>query len=94
VTLSDAALVFLKRHIELPMQAVLDTPVAAPGFGESTRREVLAENVAARAYCSTISRGAEGGGAARCYRRSRAARRRRAALSCFRSALSRRSSTR
>ena len=47
VAFADAALVFLKRHIELPVQTVLDSPVAAHRLGEATRREVLAENVVA-----------------------------------------------
>ena len=45
VSLADAALVFLKRHVELPMQTVLDRPVAAHGGGESAGRHVLAQDV-------------------------------------------------
>src|SRR3984957_3514749 len=45
MTFSDAALVFLKRHIELPMQAVLNSPMAAHGFGKATRGKILAEDI-------------------------------------------------
>ena len=44
---ADAALVFLERHVELPVQIVFDTPVAAHRLGESSRRDVLAKNVVA-----------------------------------------------
>src|SRR5690606_6991107 len=45
VPLAHAGLILSKRHVELPMQAVLDRPVAANGFGEPFRGDVLAENV-------------------------------------------------
>ncbi len=48
VAFADAALVFLKRHVELPVQTVLDPPVAAHRRRRSVwRREVLAEDVVA-----------------------------------------------
>ena len=47
MALTDAALVFLKCDIELPMQTVLDTPVATHRVGEAARRDELAEDVVA-----------------------------------------------
>ena len=47
VALAEAALIFLKRDVELPMQTVLNAPVAAHGRGETMRRQVLVENVVA-----------------------------------------------
>jgi len=44
---TDPALVFLKRNIQLPMQPILDAPVAARSFREASRREVFAEDVIA-----------------------------------------------
>ena len=63
VTLANAALVFLKGDIELPMQTVLDAPVAAHRVGETTGRDELAQDVVAvftdspfhRAECSLMA---------------------------------------
>jgi hypothetical protein len=35
MALPDATLIFLKSHIELPMQPVLDTPMTAYRFGKA-----------------------------------------------------------
>ena len=45
VTFAETGLVFLKRHVQLPMQLVLDAPVTADGFGEAAGSELLAEDV-------------------------------------------------
>ncbi len=45
VAQADPALVFLKRDIQLPMQTVLDAPMAADRIRESPRRDVLAKDV-------------------------------------------------
>lgn len=41
----SAALVFLKRHVELPVQTILDRPMVAYRFGKTASRKVLTENV-------------------------------------------------
>lgn len=41
---SQAGLIFLQGHVELPMEAVLDRPVAADGGGELPRGELLAHD--------------------------------------------------
>ncbi len=43
VAFAEAGLVFLKRHVQLPMQLVLDAPVTANGFGERLRRTASAK---------------------------------------------------
>lgn len=47
VTFADAALVFAERHVELPVQAVFDTPVTACGFGEAAAGKIASENIIA-----------------------------------------------
>ena len=45
VAFAEAGLVFLKRHVQLPMQLVLDAPVTANSFGEAAGGELFAEDV-------------------------------------------------
>ena len=44
---TNPASVFLKRHVELPVQTVLNAPAVAHRFGKAASREIPAENVAA-----------------------------------------------
>lgn len=46
-TFADAALLFAERHIQLPVQAIFDPPMAANGGGEATGRQIQAENIVA-----------------------------------------------
>ncbi len=48
VSCAEAALVFLKRHVQLPMQLVLDAPVTANRFGKAAGGELLAQDVVPR----------------------------------------------
>src|SRR3972149_6558625 len=45
VSLPNSRLVFAKCYIELPMQAILDRPVAADGIRELARRPLFAQDV-------------------------------------------------
>ena len=47
VPLANAALVFLERHIQLPVTAILDRPMTANRFPKSARCQGLAQNVIA-----------------------------------------------
>ncbi len=47
MTFTNPALVFLKRHVELPVQTVLNAPVVAHCLGKAASREIPAENVVA-----------------------------------------------
>ena len=45
VTFAEAGLIFLERHVELPMQLVLDAPVTANGLGEAAGGQLFTEDV-------------------------------------------------
>ena len=47
MTFANTALVFLKRHVELPVQMVLNAPVVTHHLGKAASREIPAENVVA-----------------------------------------------
>ena len=48
VTFAQVGLIFLERHIELPMPFVLDRPVAANGLSEAACGEFAAEDIVTR----------------------------------------------
>ena len=51
MSLADATQVFLEGYVELPVQPVLDPPMAANRTCKATRGEVLAEDVIADVQC-------------------------------------------
>lgn len=61
VAFADTALVFLKCHVELPMQAVLNAPVAAHRTGKAPRGKERAEDIITDfvAFLAIAERGAD-----------------------------------